>query len=121
MSNRTDEIVTAALDCLLWLGTDDEGVPLEAHGFTIHDVIEADVEKLRDMLQAFVGSNAEDLEGLDAGAIGHDFILTANRHGAGFWDRGLGERGQRLTEAAHPYGELILYTAGAGKLYIQGV
>lgn len=38
--------------------------------------------------------------------IGHDFLLTRDRHGAGFWDRGYPEPlGRNLTEAAHPYGE----------------
>lgn len=36
---------------------------------------------------------------------GHDFALTRNGHGAGFWDRGLGEIGRRLTEEAKAYGE----------------
>jgi hypothetical protein len=38
-------------------------------------------------------------------SAGHDFALTRNRHGAGFWDRGLGDLGARLTDAAHAYGE----------------
>ena len=36
---------------------------------------------------------------------GHDFALTRNGHGAGFWDRGLGEIGDMLTEECKPYGE----------------
>lgn len=36
---------------------------------------------------------------------GHDFALTRNGHGAGYWDRGLGDAGDILTEAAHTYGE----------------
>lgn len=36
---------------------------------------------------------------------GSDFFLTRERHGAGFWDRGLGDVGKRLTKAAHSYGE----------------
>lgn len=35
---------------------------------------------------------------------GHDFWLTRQEHGAGFWDRGLGELGNRLTEAAKSFG-----------------
>ena len=35
---------------------------------------------------------------------GHDFWLTREGHGAGFWDRGLGRIGEHLTEAAHAYG-----------------
>ena len=36
---------------------------------------------------------------------GHDFALTRNGHGVGFWDRGLGEMGDMLTEECKPYGE----------------
>jgi hypothetical protein len=35
---------------------------------------------------------------------GHDFWLTRNGHGAGFWDRDLGEIGERLTKASEAYG-----------------
>lgn len=35
---------------------------------------------------------------------GHDLWLTRNGHGAGFWDRGLGALGERLSEAAKGYG-----------------
>ena len=35
---------------------------------------------------------------------GHDFAFTRNGHGAGFWDRGLGEMGDMLTEECKPYG-----------------
>ena len=36
---------------------------------------------------------------------GHDFALTRNGTGTGFWDRGLGEIGDMLTEECKPYGE----------------
>ena len=36
---------------------------------------------------------------------GHDFALTRNGHGTGFWDRGLGEMGDMLSEECKPYGE----------------
>jgi hypothetical protein len=37
--------------------------------------------------------------------FGHDFYLTRESHGAGFWDRGLGELGDYLTGIAKSYGE----------------
>jgi hypothetical protein len=43
---------------------------------------------------------------------GHDFWLTRNRHGAGFWDHGYGETGRKLTDAAHVYGEHYLELGG---------
>jgi hypothetical protein len=40
---------------------------------------------------------------------GHDFALTRNRHGAGFWDGGWSEPSATvLTDAAHAYGEYVL-------------
>lgn len=40
---------------------------------------------------------------------GHDFWLTRNRHGAGFWDRGYpDEIGDALKEASQKFGEAYL-------------
>lgn len=37
---------------------------------------------------------------------GHDFWLTRNRHGAGFWDDGWPEDAEKtLTDLAHSFGE----------------
>ena len=38
---------------------------------------------------------------------GHDFWLTSQGHGAGFWDRGLGDVGDALTDSADGYGDLV--------------
>jgi len=48
---------------------------------------------------------------------GHDFWLTRNRHGAGFWDRGLA-CGDTLTDAAHVYGNVDLYVGDDGRIYL---
>jgi hypothetical protein len=40
---------------------------------------------------------------------GHDFFLTRCGHGAGFWDRGYGELGRKLTDASHVYGDVYIY------------
>ena len=56
----------------------------------------------------FDGSIAWPYQGLDtsgAEQAGHDFALTRNGHGAGFWDRGLGEVGDKLSKLAESYGE----------------
>lgn len=78
-------------------------------------------ESLAEMLadcSAFRTDNAEDLANMDPRQAGHDFWLTRNGHGAGFWDRGLGKRGERLTEAAYVYGESDLYVGDDGKVYV---
>ena len=40
---------------------------------------------------------------------GHDFYLTREGHGAGFWDRGLGIVGEALTALSKPYGSSDYY------------
>jgi hypothetical protein len=61
---------------------------------------------------AFVRDNWADLGTLDPAQCGHDFALTRNHHGAGFWDRGLGDAGRRLTDASHAYGDSTASWAG---------
>jgi hypothetical protein len=68
----------------------------------------------------FVEANAGDLAGIDAGDIGHNFVLSRNGHGAGFWDRGWGERGDRLHEAAKVYGTMSAYVGSDNKIFVQG-
>lgn len=41
---------------------------------------------------------------------GHDFFLTRNRHGAGFWDGDWPKRlGEQLTAEAHAYGSANVF------------
>ena len=49
---------------------------------------------------------------------GHDFWLTRNRHGAGFWDRGYPEAiGKALTDAAHAEGSADWCVGDDGNIY----
>lgn len=49
---------------------------------------------------------------------GHDFWLTRNGHGAGFWDRGAGRIGDTLSSACKIYGGVDLYRGDDGLLYL---
>jgi hypothetical protein len=68
--------------------------------------------------ESFVRDNADDLalimrdHGATAAQIGHDFLLTRDGHGAGFWGRGYGPTGDRLTEACRPYGNSEFFPEG---------
>ena len=55
----------------------------------------------------------------DADSFASDFVLTRNHHGAGFWDRGLGADGDKLTKMSRPYGSVGLYRGDDGKLYFH--
>lgn len=55
---------------------------------------------------------------MELGQVGHDFFLTRCGHGAGFWDRGLGKAGDKLTEACKAYGSIDPYAGDDGLIYI---
>lgn len=73
----------------------------------------------------FYDSQIEDLHacGLDMERAGHNFWLTRNRHGAGFWNDKGGDRDNRaldrLTDASHPYGECSLEVREDGKIGVM--
>ena len=50
---------------------------------------------------------------------GHDFALTRNGHGAGYWDGDLpDDLGDRLTEASKAAGEVWPYIGDDGLIYV---
>ena len=50
--------------------------------------------------------------------LGHDFWLTRNGHGVGFWDRGFpGSLGDELSDMTRPYGETSAYVGDDGQIY----
>ena len=71
--------------------------------------------------KAFKSQNKRDLAfaGNDE-QNGHDFWLTRNRSGAGFWDRDYSKDiSKGLTDAAHSFGETDLYAGDFGWLYFS--
>jgi len=48
---------------------------------------------------------------------GIDFWLTRNGHGAGFWDRGLGELGDTLSAACDAFGEVCAYLGDDSRVH----
>lgn len=51
--------------------------------------------------------------------IGHDFWLTRNGHGAGFWDRGHGELGDKLSDLAKTFGTVHVYQSGKFNIEVE--
>jgi hypothetical protein len=99
-----DAMTRAYLECAEWceLGREDR----EAFELTVSPKWSADtLKQAAEDCANFREAAGPLLDGMDDEQAGHDFWLTRNHHGAGFWDRGLGETGKRLTELAHPYGE----------------
>ena len=109
------------LICALWSTTDNSdeqgGDPFDDN-YDLEDIAEESIDQAEKDCQAFKQANAADLADWDDEQAGHDFWLTRNHHGAGFWDRGKGEVGRRLTAAVHRYSELTL-TLNNGRIYFD--
>lgn len=105
-------MLRAYLVCALWSSIDEEGESLDS--WADIDDINADTIRnaARDVV-AFRRLAGADLQGISPSQAGRDFWLTRNRHGAGFWDRGLGERGERLSDAARSFGSVALFVGRA--------
>lgn len=97
----------------LWTGlcyeseSDDNPEPLDS--WAEPDDVPADVrEEMLADLEAFSvlveETRPEAFDIVEPGQMAHDFHLTRNGHGAGFWDRGLGELGETLSDLARSFG-----------------
>lgn len=76
----------------------------------------ADVEDIARLMPQWYNAQLRDIENFresnehlleqagDDAQNGHDFWLTREGHGAGFWDRGYGQVGDELSKAAKIYG-----------------
>jgi hypothetical protein len=115
----------------LWSTPDENEVPegdmLDAR-YGIEDIAPECLQAMAQTCADFQNANKSDLDQFCRRyqprgdysveeCAGHDFWFTRNHHGVGFWDRGLGELGDRLTKAAHVYGEVNLYPGDDGKIY----
>lgn len=125
--NALDIFLAAYIEAMLWSssGTDQDGEDLESlEGFELSTEAK---RKAKEECESFLFAGKHLIADLpewygkgDGGAYayaGHDFWLTRNGHGAGFWDRGLGDLGDRLTTLAKTYGEAYPYVGDDGKVY----
>ena len=114
----------AYVDAALWSSIDDNDEPLDSN-YAPSDIDRKSFEKMRADCNQFQTENAEYLTadnvntryGVDAQA-GHDFWLTREHHGCGFWDGDWVEpAATKLTESAHRFGEVYLFVGDDGKIY----
>ncbi len=108
-----NEFLKQYIETALWSSHDiDSGENMEEL-----DLAPETFASFKEDCEAFMEEHAADIEGKE-GQAGHDFWLTRNRHGAGFWD-GDWEAGaaKRLTESSHIYGSVDLYIGDDGLVY----
>lgn len=68
-------------------------------------------------VKSFLEKCGDLIDGANITQVAHDFWLTRNRHGAGFWDGDWPENGDKLTKLAHSFGELAVYVGDDNLLY----
>lgn len=82
------------------------------------------IQKARSDCQAFIEQAGDlALDYLQSGlrtwdAFGHDIWFTRNGHGVGFWDRGLGDLGDKLTALSKTLGQVWAYQGDDALVYI---
>ena len=116
-----DKFTRAYIEAMLWSSTDNSneqgGDPLDQN-YSSDDIAPETLDTIQADCATFQEAHAEDINS-QYEVAGHDFWLTRNRHGAGFWDGDWPkEAGERLTAAAHAFGELDPYVGDDGKIYL---
>ena len=128
MSRR--EFQEAYVETALWSSTDasddGDGAPLDKN-YSRSDIapdtmrkMMADCDKFYDKMSDVIDRGCEkDRKGnCSDGRAGHDFWLTRNGHGAGFWDGDWPEpEAAELTRESKRFGEYDLYVGDDGKIH----
>ena len=124
-------VVDGYLECALWTascngmadhddcrGEDCDTSLDEVEGLELSaDAVRQATEDVTGFLETVTEDRPTVLDGMDVSMVGHDFYLTRCGHGAGFWDRGLGERGDYLTYWAKTFGSADFYVGDDGLIY----
>lgn len=105
----------------LWSSIDADGMPLDELGAELAPeaarVLARNAERFVSDNSLLIDEALENTPGKDMSDVWHDLWLTANGHGAGFWDGDWGDYGDRLTAAAKRIGETNLYVGDDGLIY----
>lgn len=114
-SKLFQQFFTAYLEAALWSSTDGERGEKQLDNY---DWADGEKEKLIPDALKFYQDHYDDISD-DLGRAGHDFWLTRNGHGAGFWDGDWPEEvGERLTQVSKKYGEVYLYLGDDEQVYV---
>lgn len=105
------EFIAAYVECALWSSIDPDNDEHLNSNYSFENISEEGKATVKQACKSFLENNKALLNQLDyknpqysnASLAGHDFWLTRNEYGTGFWDRGLGKLGKQLTAACKIY------------------
>ena len=120
--SELDSFTQAYIECALWSSNDESdpdtgGDPLDDN-YGTEDIsadtlaqIMKDCEAFQRDMEKTLSRIYEEFDWYSSDRAGHDFWLTRNGHGTGFWDRSdeEPELWEALTDEAHSYGSFDLY------------
>lgn len=121
----------AYIDCLLWSSTDDNEEPLDQN-YDRNDLAQEALDTIDTDCKKFLTLAIEMLDDCThtydsrwdiMELAGHDFWLTHNGHGAGFWDgdwthEEIESVGDKLTDLAKQFPEQSPYAGDDGLIYL---
>lgn len=117
-----DEFTLAYIMAALW--TFDDDAPLGEYSTsgrfeTLFPLIDGDT-LLKMVADCAAFQKQADLTDYPTASAGHDFWLTRNGHGCGFWENEHGTEAQcyKLTDLSKTFGECDLYYGDDRKIYI---
>ena len=114
-----DKFLTQYLVTALWSSIGEDNEPLDKK-FGIEDIDQSAIDRAKKDCEAFKEAAGDFLDEYDEGTCGHDFWLTRNGHGAGFWDGDYGDiDGEELTIISNTFPGIDLYEGDDGKLYFM--
>lgn len=140
MTTQITSVLLSYITAALWTSHDEStpagGEPMDRN-YSPEDIAPDTLARMAKDLTEFLTANAADIAKgctrcIDAGTsqyhtheemAAHDFWLTRNGHGAGFWDGdwedadGDKSRAKRLTDAAHAFGSFDLYVGDDSKIH----
>ena len=129
MPTGLDKFTMSYLVAALWSTNDEStpegGEPLDKN-YDVSDIAPDALEKAKADCAKFQADNAEFLtdehclkyEDSPASQAGHDFWLTRNGHGAGFWDGDWSDESDAaLTAASKAFGEVYLEVGDDGQIH----
>ena len=124
-----DSFTRAYLVAALWITTGDDGEPLDRN-YSVRDLSLEALDRAIEDCRKFLDSDLTVSDRITNDCLytscpsieyaGHDFWLTRNGHGCGFWDGDWTEEtGEFLTKIAQSFGATDLYVGDDGELYFS--
>jgi len=116
-----DAFTRAYIETALWSSNDESdergGEPMDAN-YSVDDLSDEAIERMARDCTRFRELAGENIHGLDETTVAHDFWLTRNGHGAGFWDGDYEQTlGDDLTRLSETFGACWLGVGDDGTIY----